>query len=228
MKLPTAILLFARSAVAESRFKRFSPDPRRNQQALAVLNERALRVTRATGFPVFHVTEREQRGANFGDRISHAVADIFARGYERLIIVGGDCPTLSVAQLQRAEALLRGGDPVIGPDRRGGAYLIGLHRREFDFGAFRSLPWQTAGLLHALRIHLAKAATLAIQRDFNSRTDLLKSATPKRGNRVIALLVQLLFQPNQQTFERPVFLPLSPALRGRSDRGPPRPALLRA
>jgi hypothetical protein len=223
MTSDTAILVFARSAAAESQYKRFCADSLRNEAVWATLSQRTLRLARATGYPVYHYTEQEQSGGDFGQRISNATAEVLARGYERLIILGGDCPTLTVGLLQQAANRLQQGQTVLGPDRRGGAYLIGLQRRDFYADRFAELPWQTPRILAALRVQLGVAVLLTPQRDLNYRADLLRMSGLASRHSLLARLFLLLFAPPRPALATEVFVRPGPVGRQLADRGPPRP-----
>jgi rSAM/selenodomain-associated transferase 1 len=84
-----------------------------------------------------------QRGASFGDKLFHALADLLGEGYESAAIMDADSPTLPREYLVRAfEELQRAGDRVVlGPAADGGYYLIGIkrpHRQLFD-----RITWST-------------------------------------------------------------------------------------
>jgi rSAM/selenodomain-associated transferase 2/rSAM/selenodomain-associated transferase 1 len=90
-----------------------------------------------------------QRGDALGDRMRNVFADVFGRGYSKVVIVGSDLPTLPAAYV--AEALERlhsqRNDVVIGPATDGGYYLIGLHALPSEL--FESIPWSTPEVLGA-------------------------------------------------------------------------------
>ena len=84
-----------------------------------------------------------QRGASFGDKLFHALADLLSEGYESAAIMDADSPTLPREYLVKAfEELRRAGDRVVlGPAADGGYYLIGIkrpHRQLFD-----RITWST-------------------------------------------------------------------------------------
>jgi len=88
-----------------------------------------------------------QRGKSFGDKLSYAVQDLLAMGYESLCLINSDSPTLPPELLAKAVAALsRAGDRVvIGAAEDGGYYLIGLkqpHPRLFE-----EIEWSTANVL---------------------------------------------------------------------------------
>ena len=88
-----------------------------------------------------------QRGASFGDKLFHALADLLSEGFSSAVIMDSDSPTLPRQYLVQAfEELAREGDRVVlGPASDGGYYLIGIkrpHRQLFD-----RITWSTARVL---------------------------------------------------------------------------------
>lgn len=69
-----------------------------------------------------------QRGRGLGERMLNAFADSFRAGYERLVIVGSDHPTLPTAFIELAFEMLEAPrSVVIGPAEDGGFYLLGMN-----------------------------------------------------------------------------------------------------
>ncbi|MBI1879630.1 MAG: TIGR04282 family arsenosugar biosynthesis glycosyltransferase [Chloroflexi bacterium] len=70
-----------------------------------------------------------QDGPDLGARLDNALTHYLQLGYEQVVIMDSDSPTLPVACLRAAfEALTNGADVVVGPCDDGGYYLIGLKR----------------------------------------------------------------------------------------------------
>lgn len=174
----TALLYFARSAGAESHAKVFT---HRNREANSGIAARLLRRGKAlmesTGLPVFHFSELEQRGADFGEKFSNAFADVYALGYERIIAIGSDCPGLRPADLTTAIHRLESGETVLGPTLNGGVYLLGLHRCDFECGKFAGLEWQQRGLFQDLLNYFSERPIrfLARRADVNGARQLKKA-----------------------------------------------------
>lgn len=102
---------------------------------------------------------RPQVAGDLGQRMAGALA---TAGLPALLM-GSDCPGLSVATLQHAVRALADHEVVLGPAADGGYYLIGLarlHRELFD-----GLPWGTDQVL---------AQTLAVSRRLGLQTELLE------------------------------------------------------
>ena len=115
-----------------------------------------------------------QRGDNLGERINHVNAALVARGVERQVYIGIDCPMLDVGYLERAASALTERDVVFGPALDGGVVLMGVHGRWPDLSR---LPWSTDGLFAALESTCAdagaRAAVLEPLRDVDTLDDLL-------------------------------------------------------
>ncbi len=80
------------------------------------------------GFVPEGVVVRTQQGAGLGARMKLAFVESFAVGYERLVIIGTDHPTLPPAFLAQAfEALAQPLSVCIGPSDDGGYYLLGMN-----------------------------------------------------------------------------------------------------
>lgn len=68
-----------------------------------------------------------QEGHDLGERLDRALTCYLSRGYERVVIMGSDSPTLPPHYLSRAfDVLADGADVVLGPCDDGGYYLIGI------------------------------------------------------------------------------------------------------
>lgn len=100
----------------------------------------------------FGVALAPQRGGDLGARMSNAFDDGLAR-HGRVIIIGTDCPVLTVQHLQHAEAALAAGeDAVLIPAEDGGYALIGLTR--CDNRLFENITWGGDSVLAATRERL--------------------------------------------------------------------------
>jgi rSAM/selenodomain-associated transferase 1 len=67
-----------------------------------------------------------QVSGDLGDRLAMVVDSEFARGNERLFLIGGDCPGLCLDYFRDADLGLDTNDVVIGPAQDGGYVLLGL------------------------------------------------------------------------------------------------------
>lgn len=195
----TALILFSRNAEAEAYAKPLLGKGRHRANAAIArdLTAHTLQALRRAGFEPHWFQEERQRGESFGERLANAFSDVFEHGYTSAIAVGNDCPDLSNLDWASVLRQLAEGQSVIGPDFRGGAYLIGLQARGFDPRAFASLPWQTSSLRAELQAHLdgnAPCTVLAAFRDLNSLQDL-RSWTKAHRTALAGRLVALLQDP---------------------------------
>lgn len=70
-----------------------------------------------------------QLGHGLGERLDHALTSYLSRGYERVVIMDSDSPTLPPSHLRQAfTALADDADVAIGPCEDGGYYLIGIKK----------------------------------------------------------------------------------------------------
>ncbi|MEM1359833.1 MAG: DUF2064 domain-containing protein, partial [Bacteroidota bacterium] len=124
------------------------------------------------GLPVYRSSEASQLGKGFGERLANAMAEVYALGYNRLLVVGNDCPFLRTSHLRAAARLLVQGKNVLGPDRRGGIWLLGLQREDFAPQALADLSWQSASVHAELTNLLPTINDLARLGDLNKVSEL--------------------------------------------------------
>jgi len=113
-----------------------------------------------------------QSGGGFRTRINATIETLADAGYEKIILVGSDCPSLSARDLDAAYASLQSRRAVIGPDHKGGMYLIGL--RVADRRLLENLPWQRNRDFEALRGRFdpGEVALLPVKQDVDTTGDL--------------------------------------------------------
>jgi len=100
-------------------------------------------------------------------------------GYEEVLIVGTDSPTLSGLHLETAFDRLAGQDCVLGPSQDGGIFLLGLKLAKVDRLSvlFQSVSWFSRKVLDQLeqgfdRLHLS-FSVLENLKDLDSWSDFL-------------------------------------------------------
>ena len=87
---------------------------------------------------------RPQQGSTLGERLADATGDAFARGVQRLVVIGTDAPWVREEDVQAAFRALDDADVVLGPTEDGGYYLIGLSR--CIPALFEGIAWSTASV----------------------------------------------------------------------------------
>ncbi|NND06924.1 MAG: glycosyltransferase [Saprospiraceae bacterium] len=93
--------------------------------------------------PAFGQAFRQQ-GTNLGEKISNAF-DQALTSHQQVLIIGTDCPYLTVDQIDRAFNALDTADVVVGPASDGGYYLLGLNAPAPAM--FRDIDWSTDKVL---------------------------------------------------------------------------------
>lgn len=122
----------------------------------------------------YGVRLRRQGAGDLGQRMKRALNRALAAGHPA-VLIGGDCVSLSAADLRAALDLLDQGQPaVLGPAMDGGYVLIGLSRP--CPGLFQGVAWGTASVLAATRRRLRRAnrawAELPLGWDVDTPNDL--------------------------------------------------------
>lgn len=86
-----------------------------------------------------------QVGGDLGERMKNAFKTGFEDGYQRIVLIGSDLPTISDKIITNAFKELEGNSVVFGPAEDGGYYLIGLTKL---YGTiFTNKPWSKENLL---------------------------------------------------------------------------------
>ncbi|MFI3185222.1 MAG: TIGR04282 family arsenosugar biosynthesis glycosyltransferase [Methylococcaceae bacterium] len=114
-----------------------------------------------------------QRGVDLGQRMLTAFSDALSQ-YRSAILIGCDCPSLSVADFQQAlTALQSGSDGVIAPAEDGGYVLIGLNAPQPAL--FEGISWGTEKVMAETRCRIEQASLsfheLARQWDVDTAED---------------------------------------------------------
>ena len=82
-----------------------------------------------------------QPEGDLGQRMESLMQWAFARGAERVVIIGSDSPSLPARYIDEGLALLREKEVVLGPSTDGGYYLVG--RRKGESRIFQDVAWST-------------------------------------------------------------------------------------
>lgn len=100
----------------------------------------------------FGVRLETQRGADLGERMRRAFEPAW-QARAPLLLIGADCPALTVRHLESAAAALRSHDAVLVPAEDGGYVLVGLGRALPAM--FEGVSWGGAGVMGQTRERLA-------------------------------------------------------------------------
>ncbi|MFN7928614.1 MAG: TIGR04282 family arsenosugar biosynthesis glycosyltransferase [Blastocatellia bacterium] len=81
-----------------------------------------------------------QRGTQLGERLQHCFADLFELGFQSVVVIGADSPTLPAEILTAAFDHLQSPPRIVsGPTTDGGFYLIGLNHGQATL--FAPIDW---------------------------------------------------------------------------------------
>ena len=122
----------------------------------------------------FDITLHSQYGQDLGERMAHAIESALQYSHD-VILIGTDCPSLTVDTLQQAGDILKQGvDAVITPATDGGYVLLGLTRSAPEL--FESIAWGSESVLQTTRDRLRKLGwqwqELAEHQDIDRPEDL--------------------------------------------------------
>lgn len=91
------------------------------------------------------ISYRLQKGEDLGKKMRVAFEEVFQEGYQKVLIIGTDCPEITAKILNEAAAELEHHDVVFGPAMDGGYYLLGM--KKIHDGLFQNIPWSTDSVL---------------------------------------------------------------------------------
>jgi rSAM/selenodomain-associated transferase 1 len=142
----------------------------------AVLYTPPDRVAEIQAVTPFQAIFLPQRGSTLGERMREGVCELFTSGFDAVVLIGSDLPTLPPAHVTAAlEILTRRGEAlVLGPAEDGGYYLIGLTQLRPEL--FEHIPWGTSHVLQHTRA-AAEALEIPVEAlspwyDVDSASDL--------------------------------------------------------
>jgi glycosyltransferase A (GT-A) superfamily protein (DUF2064 family) len=195
----TAIALFTLSVREDAQRKRILPhlSLAANERLIAHLQQQTLAAAAQTSLPVVVIDAARQRGHSFAERLHNAFQDTFAAGFDRVLLIGADGAECRPELLQQAIDVLpeTGQAAILGPDQRGGDWLIGLDRETFQQLDLASIPWHSSRVHATLTMHLQQSgATLlfaAKAADVNTHQDLRAFALENTTDRRIQALLRL-------------------------------------
>jgi hypothetical protein len=161
-----------------------------------------------------------QVGRSFAARFENAIETIAQFGYEEVVAIGRDCPALCGGDIESAFAGLKFSKLVLGPDHRGGCYLIAF--RSADRALLRDVRWKRntdcAELVE--RGGTEHVFLLPVKQDLDSWTDLRIFARTADPRAYLAAFLLSLVGPVQARLVRFVSI-LSQEMRVRQQMPPP-------
>jgi uncharacterized protein len=139
-----------------------------------------------------------QRGNAFGERLIHALQDLFDVGFASVCLINSDSPLVPASSfVTAAKELAKEGDRVVlGPSDDGGYYLIGLKKMHRHL--FEEIDWSTARVL-AQTIRRAGEIALAVH-ELPAGFDVDDGATLRRLTKELVTNEASTIAPNTQRF----------------------------
>lgn len=204
----TAVLLFSLSSHEEAKRKPIFGDDNVaiNRKLWSTLKKHCIKCAELAGLAI--IVDSTQEGNSFGQKLAFSVENCFELGYNNLIIIAVDNPSLSAKTLKESAKILQTKDWVIEPAEDGGINLIGIKKENFQFDNFSLLPWQKDNLVAEFvgqtRSAKQSLSILESQQDFDSKEDLHKwlEASP---NKVLSLVIKgLLFKESYEKANREI------------------------
>lgn len=118
-----------------------------------------------------------QTGESLGDKMKAAFDEVFSLGYNRVIIIGSDCPQLSSKIINNGFRLLDEHDVVIGPASDGGYYLLGM-KKNHGF-LFDNKAWSTGSVfdesIKDMQQYHLSTGLLPVLTDVDTEADWIES-----------------------------------------------------
>ncbi len=138
-----------------------------------------------------------QKGNDLGDKMANALDEVFKKGYERAILIGGDIPEITADIIFQAFNILSACHCVVGPSKDGGYYLIGFQKFRFSTQVFDGIEWSTSKALEQTISTMKNLAlswgTLPALEDIDTLEDLNALAQRvEKGQKIGARTLELL------------------------------------
>ncbi|MEQ8358819.1 MAG: DUF2064 domain-containing protein [Cytophagales bacterium] len=175
----TAILIFTRSLESECEHKKLSEF--QNGKIIKSLMDQTEKTAKKSCLPYFISSDEFQYGDSFGERLYNEMQRVYNAGYEKIIVIGNDSPSLTSEVLINAAKDIENNRIVLGPSSDGGAYLIGIHRKNLNRHQFINLPWLSDRVYHALNEYSDSNSLTIINSgqldDIDNQEDLINHIT---------------------------------------------------
>ena len=141
-----AVLVFNSNRKQQASLLELAPNmpAKKVDSLLRVLTSRTTKLVRKTKLPLFQVNIDGCQ--DFGTQAYEAYQQLFELGFNSVIGVSNDCPTLQSEDLLIAANSLKTQQVVLGPAKDGGLYLFGLRKNQFSKSDFVQFNWQTKTL----------------------------------------------------------------------------------
>ncbi len=127
-----------------------------------------------------------QEGEDLGIKMKNAFQHAFEKGYEKVVLIGSDLPTINSAIISQAFDRLENKKVVFGPAVDGGYYLVGLTKPKESI--FKNKPWSQSNLLEVTTLQLEEEkqeySLLETLNDIDTYQDMVASGMFKKYEKV--------------------------------------------
>ena len=106
----------------------------------------------------YHASLHQQQGEDLGERMHHAISNALET-YSKVILIGCDCPSLTINDFDFAITALNTNEVVLAPAEDGGYVMIGMKRAHAD--VFFNMTWGNNSILSTTRKRI-KAQNLSL------------------------------------------------------------------
>lgn len=89
---------------------------------------------------------KKQGGGDIGEKMNKSLKDVLNGGAEKAVLIGTDCPVITVEILESAFDSLSKNDVVLGPAGDGGYYLVGMKKECLEI--FQGINWGSSEVLN--------------------------------------------------------------------------------
>lgn len=142
-----------------------------------------------------------QRGEHLGTRMERALADAFAMGAEKAVLIGTDLADIETGDLEAAFSKISGRSAVLGPASDGGFYLVGLNQSVST--PFRFNRWGTGDIFsrtaRAFEAEGFRVLTVRRRSDVDRREDVLNLETNFLFKTSLSVIIPTLNDPDRLT-----------------------------
>ena len=154
-----------------------------------------------TNLPVYKFFSDKQTGTSFGQKLANSLENIYSYGYDNVIVIGTDCPSINSSVLLNAQQELSNKNLVLGPSKDGGVYLIGIHKNAYSRDAFLDIPWLSRSVFEAFKIYAAQqeiAISIApIKQDADDYITLLEWRSEHSTHLISTFILQIILLFNK-------------------------------
>ncbi|NOZ61366.1 MAG: glycosyltransferase [Calditrichaeota bacterium] len=117
-----------------------------------------------------------QQGDDLGEKMHNAIKQILKKGFEKVVLIGSDIPTIDLTTIIRAFSVLENSDVTLGPSLDGGYYLIGMKKPRKVL--FENIIWSTDKVLRQTIARIQQnelsLSQIEVKNDIDTYDDLVQ------------------------------------------------------